>query len=48
MQSTKATFTTVDLSSRVKRRKVVTLIIGLLERIRTAEESYMARVPLNL
>jgi len=48
MQSLKAAFVSADLSSRGKRRKAVTLVIGLLERIRAAEQSLIARMPLNL
>jgi len=38
----------VDISTRPKRRRAVSLIIGLLERIRESEEMYLERVPLNL
>jgi len=48
MQSLKSAIVLVDLSSRGKRRKVATLIIGLLERIRAAEQSYIDRMPINL
>jgi len=48
MQSIRAAFFSADLSSRGKRRKVVALIIGLLERIRAAEQSYIDRMPVNL
>ena len=48
MQSIRAAFFSTDLSSRGKRRKVVALIIGLLERIRAAEQSYIDRMPINL
>jgi len=46
--SLKSAFVSADLSSRGKRRKVVTLIIGLLERLRAEEQMFMVRMPLNL
>jgi hypothetical protein len=48
MQSIKAVFASADLSSRGKRRKVVALVIGLLERIRAEEQMLIVRMPLNL
>ena len=38
----------VDVSTRAKRRKVMALVIELLEIIRHAEERFLERVPLNL
>ena len=38
----------VDCSTRGKRRKAVMLIIDIIERIRTSEEAYIERIPLNL
>jgi hypothetical protein len=46
--SLKSSFVSADLSSRGKRRKVVTLIIGLLERLRAEEQMFIVRMPLNL
>ena len=48
MQPIKTAIASADLSTRGKRRKTVTLIAGLLERIRTAEEAFMEGMPLNL
>ena len=48
MQMLKSAFQAVDLSSRSKRRKAVTLVVDLLERIRMAEVAYMERIPENL
>jgi len=38
----------VDVSTRGKRRKATAEAIGLLEKIRHAEEAYMERIPFNL
>ena len=38
----------VDLSSRGKRRKAITLVIGLLMEIRAGEQTLMLQMPLNL
>jgi len=38
----------VDLSSRGKRRKMIALVIDLLKRIRTAEQTLIEKMPLNL
>ena len=46
--SLKTAFVSADLSSRGKRRKVVTLIIGLLKRLRAEEQMFIVRMPLNL
>jgi hypothetical protein len=48
MMTTKNLFMSADLSSRGKRRKVVILVIDLLMRIRTAEQTLIERMPLNL
>jgi hypothetical protein len=48
MQAIKAAFASIDLSSRGKRRKVITLVIGLLDRIRAAELMYIVNMPVNL
>jgi hypothetical protein len=44
----KTALDTVDLSSRAKRRKAAALVSAFLERIRSAEEAYMERIPENL
>jgi hypothetical protein len=41
-------FSTVDISTRPKRRRAVSLIITELSRIRSAEEAYMERIPFNM
>ena len=38
----------IDVSTRGKRRKAMSLVIELLEKIRNAEEQYLKRIPLNL
>jgi len=47
-----ATFSSVfgylDISTRSKRRQVVSLIIMELSQIRSNEKSYMQRIPVNL
>ena len=48
MQSLKTAIVSADLSSRGRRRKVITLVISLLERIRAAERTFIERMPLNL
>ena len=48
MQSIKVALASADLSSRGKRRKVVKLVIDLLERIRAEEQKFIVRMPLNL
>jgi len=40
--------TSLDVSSRGKRRKAVAIILALLERVCDAEKMYMERMPLNL
>ena len=41
-------FGNVDISTRPKRRRAVSLIVSELSRIRSEEESYMERIPDNL
>ncbi len=41
-------FDKLDISTRPKRRRAVTLIITLLSRIHQAEWDYMERIPQNL
>ena len=41
-------FGAMDISTRPKRRRVVSLIIAELSHIRSAEEAYLERIPLNL
>ena len=48
MQSIKESLALADLSSRGKRRKAITLVIGLLERIRAEEQCFIVKMPLNL
>ena len=48
MQSLKTAIVSADLSSRGKRRKVITLVIELFKRIRAAEGMFIERMPLNL
>jgi hypothetical protein len=45
---TKAVIESIDISTRSKRCKVTALITGLLERIRTADELTISRIPENL
>jgi len=47
MGSFKSFAATLDFSTRANRRKAVAVIIGILEKIRIAEESYMDRIPEN-
>ena len=44
----KSILDSIDVSTRRKRRKAMTLVIELLEKIRHAEEQYMERMPINL
>jgi len=44
----KSLIESVDVSTRGKRRKAMVIVIGLLEKIRFAEEGYMERMPINL
>jgi len=46
--TTKNLLMSVDLSTRGKRRKMITLVIDLLKRIRSAEQALLERMPLNL
>lgn len=48
MSTFESVFGSLDISTRPKRRRVVSLIITELSKIRNAEESYMQRIPLNL
>lgn len=48
MNTLKSTLDALDLSSKAKRRKATALASCLLERIRSAEEAYLHRIPLNL
>lgn len=48
MPSFKAVFGAMDISTRPKRRRAVSLIISQLSRIRNAESEYMERIPVNL
>jgi len=41
-------FGAVDISTRPKRRRAVSLIITELSHIRSAEEAYLKRMPVNL
>jgi hypothetical protein len=41
-------FGALDISTRPKRRRAVSLIIEELSQIRNEEESYMERIPTNL
>jgi hypothetical protein len=38
----------IDISTRPKRRKALSLLISELSRIRGEEEAYMLRIPINL
>jgi hypothetical protein len=44
----KSALDTLDLSSKAKRRKAAALVSSLLERLRSAEEAYMERIPESL
>ena len=48
MCSVKFIVDSLDVSTRGKRRKAVKLVMAMLEKIRSAEESYLERIPLNL
>lgn len=48
MTSFNSLFGNVDISSRPRRRKVVSLIIEELTRICETENDYMKRIPVNL
>lgn len=37
----------IDVSTRSKRRKALSIAIDLLEKIRIAEEAYFDRIPIN-
>jgi hypothetical protein len=41
-------FGAVDITTRPKRRRAVSLIITQLSRIHSAEEAYMERIPMNM
>ena len=41
-------FASVDISTRPKRRRAVSLIIDELSHIRNEENAYMERIPINL
>ena len=41
-------FGAVDISTRPKRRRAVSLIIDELSQIRNEENAYMERIPINL
>ena len=41
-------FASVDISTRPKRRRVVSLIIDELLHIRNEEKAYMERIPISL
>jgi hypothetical protein len=44
----KLSIETVDVSTRGKRCEATAMAVGLLEKIRHAEEAYMERIPFNL
>jgi len=48
MPTFNSVFGTVDISTRPKRRRAVSLIITELSHIRGAEEAYMERIPFNM
>ena len=48
MNRMKTLFDSIDVSTRGKRRKVVLLIIELLDNIQKAEQMYLDRFPHNL
>ena len=48
MNRIKAFFDSIDVSTRGKRRKVVSLIVELLDNIQKAEQMYHDRFPHNL
>ena len=48
MMKSKNMFDVVDISTRPKRRRAVSLIVTELTRIREAEEAYLNRIPENM
>jgi hypothetical protein len=48
MPSYNSVFGAVDISTRPKRRRAVSLIITQLSRIRQAESDYMERIPQSM
>jgi hypothetical protein len=48
MPSFHSVFGAVDISTRPKRRRAVSLIITQLSHIRQAESDYMERIPMNM
>jgi len=48
MNRIKAFFDSIDISTRGKRRKAVSLIVDLLDNIQKAEQMYLDRFPHNL
>ncbi len=48
MPSFHSVFGTMDISTRPKRRRAVSLIITQLSRIRQAESDYLERIPQNM
>ena len=48
MYRLKAIFNSIDVSTRGKRRKVVSLIVDLLDNVQKAEQMYLDRFPHNL
>ena len=48
MNRIKAIFDSIDVSTRGKRRKAVSLIVDLLDNIQKAEQMYLDRFPHNL
>lgn len=44
----KNTIESIDLSTRAKRRKVTSLVVEVLDNVKTFEESVLARTPENL
>jgi hypothetical protein len=47
MPTFNSVFGAVDISTRPKRRRAVSLIITELSHIRNAEETYLERIPTN-
>ena len=48
MQTFDSVFGAIDISTRPKRRRIVSMIITELSHIRKAEETYMERIPINM
>ena len=48
MHNVKSWVDSLDVSTRGKRRKAVSIVISMLEKIHGAEFDYMERVPMNL